>query len=558
MTCSKIFSGGIPELTDEIIQYLRNDYLTLCSCILVNRLWCRLAIPLLWENPFSIPTQNYNYIKIYLSYLNEDGKAKFNEYGINNNLLTSNTLFNYPSFIKHIKLYNICLSIEKWVGTLVMKKSHEKLNELVYRSLFEVFIGNEGNLYSLEIAISMINDFKKFYSAMELILQNPSFIINVTNFELHVYDVPIPNIMNVITFLKFLSSNCNSISIINFSITLCNINNSSLIGECLYQIIGSQRNLKIISFGSNAILSTPFLLLKNSNCSNTLNTIIFQNIDFKNITSILQEVFDHLDVLETIHIIYCHSLNSDFVQQIIKVKNPIKLRSLFTDEILHTESLQLLIQKFSASLENFGFGFMDDEYNEYNESNEPKHQLFKSIMKYCKKIRYFDPGIPDDNNIYLFIENNQQNINYLTIEVDEYNYYTIFGDFSIDVLENLGQVLPPKLEYLCLSLSFMAYYFEIFLKNSQNTFIKNLLITNIIRNNVQDDILFYIKEYIMKKERVKYLAFLESYSITCNDDKELFSLEDEVNEFKLHNIIVKKYYNLYITANKLVHDGLEF
>ena len=43
MTCSKIFSGDLPELTNEIIQYFKNDNKTLYSCILVNRLWCRLA-----------------------------------------------------------------------------------------------------------------------------------------------------------------------------------------------------------------------------------------------------------------------------------------------------------------------------------------------------------------------------------------------------------------------------------------------------------------------------------------------------------------------------------
>ncbi|GBC09392.1 hypothetical protein RclHR1_08820003 [Rhizophagus clarus] len=53
MTCSKIFSE-LPELLSEIIQYFRCDFSALHSCILVDRLWCRLAIPLLWENPFSI------------------------------------------------------------------------------------------------------------------------------------------------------------------------------------------------------------------------------------------------------------------------------------------------------------------------------------------------------------------------------------------------------------------------------------------------------------------------------------------------------------------------
>src|SRR5581483_4645807 len=53
MSCSKIFSGDLPELIYEIIKYFHDDFKTLYSCILVNRLWCRLAIPLLWEDPFA-------------------------------------------------------------------------------------------------------------------------------------------------------------------------------------------------------------------------------------------------------------------------------------------------------------------------------------------------------------------------------------------------------------------------------------------------------------------------------------------------------------------------
>src|SRR5256884_3680164 len=106
MSCSKIFSGDLPELTNEIIQYFR-DPSTLHSCILVNRLWCRLAIPLLWEDPFSFPTKNRQFIKIYLCNLNEDDKTKLNEYGINYKLLPSNTLFNYPSFIKYLDIWKI-------------------------------------------------------------------------------------------------------------------------------------------------------------------------------------------------------------------------------------------------------------------------------------------------------------------------------------------------------------------------------------------------------------------------------------------------------------------
>ncbi|POG71827.1 hypothetical protein GLOIN_2v1774372 [Rhizophagus irregularis DAOM 181602=DAOM 197198] len=508
MACSKIFSGDLPELTNEIIQYFRKDFSTLYSCILINRLWCRLAIPLLWEDPFpkkylfsKIHPTNYHFIEIYLSKLNEDIKTKLYEYGVNNNLIISNTLlFNYPSFIKYLNIDKILNSVQTWVYTVVGK--NQELVNLIYGSLLEMFIENEGNLHSFEVILPICYDVNYFNKSIDLILQNPNLTHNIRNLTFRIYNY---NNQNIIKLLKFLYSNCNSIS--SMALDFPNYGDDySLISEkCLTQIYISQNNLKKISFGSFVNLYNPFLTLKNSNCSNTLNTIIFYFIDFKNIISILQEVFDQLNVLESIHILYCNSLNSDFVQQIIKVNNPFKLRSLFINKILHFESLQLLLQKFSDCLENFGFASMM-----FNEYNEPKRQLFEFITKYCKNIRYFESGIPDDNIIYLFIENNQNNINYLTIEANTYN--TDYEELSSIVLQNLGQVLPSKLEYLCLSLSFTISDLEIFLKNSQNTFIKKLLISDIVGRL---------------------------------DNEFLFTLRNEVNEFKLHNIIVKEFHDLH-------------
>src|SRR3954471_3165629 len=104
---SKIFSGNIPELINEIIQHFQNDFSTLHSCILVNRLWCRLAIPLLWEDPFSITTGNYHFIRNFLYNLNDNDKKKLIDYEINNDLIPSNTLFNYPSYIKCLNTWKM-------------------------------------------------------------------------------------------------------------------------------------------------------------------------------------------------------------------------------------------------------------------------------------------------------------------------------------------------------------------------------------------------------------------------------------------------------------------
>ncbi|GES72778.1 uncharacterized protein LOC105326236 [Rhizophagus clarus] len=69
--------------------------------------------------------------------------------------------------------------------------------------------------------------------------------------------------------------------------------------------------------------------------------------------------------------------------------------------------------------------------------------------------------------------------------------------------------------------------FEIFLKNSHDIFIEKLLINNTMQE-YSDSITPYIKKYIMKEKRIKYLAIIDS------KDRELFYLKDEVKEFKLH------------------------
>ncbi|UZN99143.1 uncharacterized protein OCT59_000423 [Rhizophagus irregularis] len=354
MACSKLFSGYLPELIDEIIQYFRNDISTLHSCILVNRLWCRSAISLLWEDPFSlIHVQNFRFVEIYLRNLNEDDKAKLNEYGINNNLLLlSSTLFNYPSFIKRLNTHKVGHSIENWLSTL------------------------------------MDNNYDK----------------------------------------------------------------------------------------------------------------------------------------QSIHIIYCKSLNSQFVQQMVSVIIPFKLKTLIISEILQVESLQLLLQRFGNDLENFGFNSCD-----YDFSN-------KELIQ---------------NNINLtlsLIENIKQNLNYLSIEIDFFVHSLNYNTICSIVLQNLGQILPSKLEFLRLGLKIGQNDLKIFLENSKNTFINRLFIRNMYYD-INEDILSCIKEFIMKKKRVKYLAIYNIY-------QDLIDLKGEVNEFKLYDIIIQRYEDFFIQTYDIVNSYL--
>jgi hypothetical protein len=501
MACSKVFSGDLPELLNGIIQHFQYDYRTLRTCILVNRLWCRLAIPILWENPFSVMKnfhlgkKKYRFIEFYLYDLNDDDKIRLKKYGINCDLFPSNTLFNYPSFIKHFSTEIISVSIDEWIENGRILTNVEQLPSLridlsrsligfIFLLLIKIFIKNEVNLHTFILEISNTLNFigdENFITAFELILQNPNFICNIKILKLY-----LDEIITNFTFFKCFHINCNLIS--SFYI----YNSYSSIDKDFSPIINSQHNLKKVLFQQSEYLLNS---LKNSNCSDTLKIIILYEIDFKNIV-IFKEVFDHLNVLESIHFFYCSSLNSGIIQQIINLTKPFKLKSLFLNEkpeILEIVSLQLLLQKTGNYIENIGFGHLLN--------NKLKQQLFNLSKNYCKNIKFFDLLGFDNQNIYLafdLIKNNKQNLNYLTINL--YKFYQFDWEFtpSTVILFNLGQILPYKLEYLSLALDEINISdLELFFKNSQKTFINKLLIYNKLHQD-SDDILPCIKEYIMK------------------------------------------------------------
>ncbi|CAB5199759.1 unnamed protein product [Rhizophagus irregularis] len=247
MSCSKIFSGDLPELTYEVIKYFQNDYSTLHSCILVNRLWCRLAIPLLWENPFSIPTGNYNFIKIYSHNSNSDFKTKLIEYKIiNSSSLPSNTLFNYPSLLKYLNINKIIFSVVRWFEATIRTSNPENglnlgfnFNRDICVSLFKIFIENEVNLHTLEIEFSDVTHISTYFNNLnnicELILQNTNFIHNIRNINLFINNL--------------------------FDSSYSDNNKYKLIENRISQIINLQQNLKKILIENFELITYQILNL---------------------------------------------------------------------------------------------------------------------------------------------------------------------------------------------------------------------------------------------------------------------------------------------------------
>src|SRR5687768_7147233 len=122
MACSKLFSGDLPEITSYIIQYLRNDLRSLYSCILVNRLLCQIAVPVLWEDPFFARYHEGrgSLLETYLLFLSDNDKTKLKEFGItiNTQPLFKKPLFDYPKFIKTFNIFRVRWHVVNWTNGL--------------------------------------------------------------------------------------------------------------------------------------------------------------------------------------------------------------------------------------------------------------------------------------------------------------------------------------------------------------------------------------------------------------------------------------------------------
>ncbi|PKY54251.1 hypothetical protein RhiirA4_447960 [Rhizophagus irregularis] len=502
MACSKLFSGYLPELTDEIIQYFRNDYKTLHSCALVNRFWSRLSIPLLWEDP-----SDFRFIETYLRRLNDNDKNKLNNYWNKSNPY-SNTLFNYPSFIKYLNTKKFIDSINSFINEEKFSnriKNSDNIERIICDLIFKLFIENEVNLHTFELEVIIDDSLVSF----ELLLECLKFTCNMKNLESFYFQMAI---MDYDEYYK--------------------------IKEFLMEIIKSQQNLKNTSFENvsfNDFLSLennmnlPISLFTNSNCLNTLNKIVFFDTDFRNVEF---KAIESLNVLESIHILYCINLNSNFIQQIMSFTKPFKLKSLFMKTKIQIRLLESLLQKSCDYLENIGF-----ELSMY------KSGQLEPIINQCTKIRYFE--LRRINNQITFptlnlIKSFGNSLNYLSIEFRRHSH--VSSDdirLSSNIFLKLGEILPPKLEYLSLSLMINARDFNTFLFKTRNIIIKKLLIENLMK---EGDLIPYIKEHVMKEKRVKYLAIDESVT------------ENDIKEFESYNIKFVNFDDFYIRAYEFVNE----
>jgi hypothetical protein len=99
------------ECLYEILECLEDDEDTLSSCLLVNRLWCEIAVRILWRNVWNYSTTN---VITLISCLPNESKKILYKNGIIISAPTSKTpLFNYAAFCKELSINKVNSMIEQ-------------------------------------------------------------------------------------------------------------------------------------------------------------------------------------------------------------------------------------------------------------------------------------------------------------------------------------------------------------------------------------------------------------------------------------------------------------
>ncbi|PKK72718.1 hypothetical protein RhiirC2_848199 [Rhizophagus irregularis] len=527
MACSKIFSGDIPEIIDYILQYLRNDLRSLYSYIFVNRLFCRISIPLLWEDPFSIPLSNKTFIHfldIYFLYLSDVNKNTLKNHGFNmiDSLSLKPHLFNYPSFLKTVNSSLIDSHLMVWMNksrilsnelkasshintctincplTEIQYKASNKTNmenfrnfiykkadttlilkiNLAYFLLFEIFIKNDASLYKLQLEDRFFST-KNFYNLDELILETPKFISRVKDFRIIISCPEFEAIRKLQNFLSSLPLICNSIKYIELNFPH-EVHNKFL--QEIKNLFKSQITLSKVLF--NRICSLTESL---KYCSNTLTSISFH------------------------FIIFNENIPELFIQSLLNISIPLKIKTLILDDNVIQSSFpfQLLFHNIGPYLK-----YLVIIYQPYFIED-----FYEFIIQYCEKIEflYLTEIINNYENLFFQImELFNNNLRYLTLEVK--------GKLGKNFLKELGQSLPINLEYLDL-------YFDLDPINLTHFF------ENLVKNNLKAT-LYVIKEFV-KGKNLEYLTYaITNQFVLSNNLKNLIKETENIVKMKMYDDLI--------------------
>jgi hypothetical protein len=340
------------DILYSIFEELKDDKMTLLSCLLVNRTWCEIIVPIFWKDPWKRLGQGRekSLINVIISHLSDESRNNLRKFLKNS---YKRPLFDYISFCKNLDLSEM----EKIINTSTDYNFRRVDEYLLYKEeIFKLFINNKTKFTSLYIYknfsydIHLIPGAKECFSEIEL---------------LQINDVVDEGI------LIGLSEICKSIKKLEFFVYL------TYSYDGIVKLIDAQKRLKEVYFTlcfntSDEIINVEKSLTKHG------KTIERIKITDPPITNIFP-YFENLKILEMESRDYNESVKSwdqladislPFLQILNATRVPINI-------------LPSLIEKTKGDLKEIKIDFVD-----HDDTNNKR--LIQAIYQNCPNLKYLE------------------------------------------------------------------------------------------------------------------------------------------------------------------------
>ncbi|CAB4393069.1 unnamed protein product [Rhizophagus irregularis] len=226
------------DCLNKIFECLEEDKATLHSCLLVNRLWCRISVEILWRNIWDLKCID-QIIRTLIDCLPNESKDLLINNGVISIPISNPPLFNYVSLCKVLSIPHLLIGYCTYIEIL----TQDPKNYLIIQEILKMFMKQISSLKEMDF--SFIEDdyvFDFFY--------NKYNFLNFINFPgandclKNLSELICDSYINSEFFFQ-LSKICHNINslVIKFEETV------SVVG--IKELISCQNNLKSISFTCN-------------------------------------------------------------------------------------------------------------------------------------------------------------------------------------------------------------------------------------------------------------------------------------------------------------------
>ncbi|EXX77575.1 uncharacterized protein OCT59_013948 [Rhizophagus irregularis] len=445
---SKIDNDVLLIIFDE----LKNDNGTLFTCALVNRQWCKMAIPILWKDPIKNQQFNEQLLDIIKYSLPYESKKLLLSHGIDitsNLQLRKKPLFDYIKYCKYLRFNKI-----NEYANLMTKSIKETDYFLIKREIFKFYISKCSSIKFLDL-----NFTERYYQ--------------LSHDDLMKYQLlKFPGSINCFSELMELHCDSNIDSSIFYGFAeICKFIQKIYIYQLydnpgLIELIKVQKNLKKFKYTASKFIKykiNEFTGIGKALENNSETLLHFKALDDLYGNCFIPGVFSKFKNLEKLilfRLCYCFQ-QYEFEEQLSFTSFP-KLKVIhIQDASIYT--VKKIIEKTDGNL--IKIAIYDIEYKK-DYDNKPFQDLIQSIYKNCPNLKFLRLEIKDEileDFEKLLITCNQ--LEGLVIESCRWKMYNNYNIKNLLLL--LAKSSPINL------FKFKFYYYWDFDQISLNLFFEN-------------------------------------------------------------------------------------